>query len=104
VGEDKVVVLRGEYSHENSGDLRRQLNEAVMLSQGRRVCVDLAEVTFMDSLALGALISGYKRARAGGGELVVANCSPFVHEMLSVSGLLRVFMPMDQANAVGPHD
>jgi anti-anti-sigma factor len=94
VAEDVVVALRGEYSHENCGEMRRQLNEAVMLSHGGRVCVDLREVTFMDSLALGALISGYKRARSGGGHFVVANCSPFVFEMLSVAGLLTVFMPV----------
>jgi anti-anti-sigma factor len=85
------VVIVGAYDFENSGALRRQLNEAVMLNAGQDLVLDLSGVTFLDSVGLGALISAYKRSRRNGGDLIIAKRSPQVHEILELSGLLHVF-------------
>jgi anti-sigma B factor antagonist len=71
-----------------------RLNEhmtAMLASNGNRVIVDLAAVEFLDSTAIGVLMSGVKRARGVGGDLRLAGARPFVTRVLHITGLQRVF-------------
>jgi anti-sigma B factor antagonist len=56
-----------------------------------RVVVDLAELDFIDSVGLGALIGGLKRFRGRGGELVLKDPKLSVSKVLGITGLDRVF-------------
>jgi anti-anti-sigma factor len=49
--------------------------------------VDLTFVTFMDSMGIGALVTGYNAARETGTRFVLRNPSDFVHRQLRVTGL-----------------
>jgi anti-anti-sigma factor len=53
--------------------------------------VDLAEVPFIDSTGLGALVSGLKAARRVEGDLRLATPSPQVRKLLRLTTLDRVF-------------
>ena len=55
-----------------------------------RLVVDMADVSFIDSTGLGALISAFQRARDNGTAFVLANPSTQVRQVLVWSGLMEV--------------
>lgn len=62
------------------------------IAEGKtRFVVDLAEVPFIDSTGLGALVSGLKAARRVEGDLRLAAPSPHVRKLLHLTTLDRVF-------------
>lgn len=100
-GGSAVVVLSptGELDLATSTALRDALAEAC--DQGLVVVVDLAEVTFVDSTALGVLVGAARRLQAGGCHLTVRNASGRVHTVLVMTGLDRLF-DVEQARPPGP--
>jgi anti-sigma B factor antagonist len=69
------------------------------------VVVDLAEVPFMDSTGLGALIGGIRKLRDAGAEVVVACDRPAVLRILHTTGfdrMVSVVPTMDEARALIP--
>jgi anti-sigma B factor antagonist len=81
-----VVRLAGELDLYNAGEIRDAIGGAIA-SSPRRVVVDLAEVAFIDSTALGVLIEA--RARVGGDRLALAAPRHETRRTLEVSGLDR---------------
>lgn len=61
--------------------------------------VDLSEVTFIDSTALGVLISGVKRLHETEGRLLIVAASRPVVRILSITGLDRVLAVYDTREA-----
>lgn len=58
---------------------------------GACMCVDLADVTLVDSTGLGVLIGAQRRLRERGGQLVLENLPAPTLKALEVSGLLPHF-------------
>jgi len=55
-----------------------------------RLVVDLSQVSFIDSAALAALVSGIRRVREAGGDAAVCSTRPHVTRVLRMVGLERV--------------
>jgi anti-sigma B factor antagonist len=84
-----VLVLSGELDLATSGQLRTALVEAI--GDGRRIVVDLERLEFIDSVGLGMLVSGLKRARSHGGDLELVVTSRLVLRPLELTGLDSIF-------------
>jgi anti-anti-sigma factor len=82
-----AVTVRGEIDHTNAIRLRDQLVSLAATSRPKVVRVDLGLVTFLDSAAVGALVSAQRGAAAEGVHLVVSNVSPFVERQLRIAGV-----------------
>jgi anti-sigma B factor antagonist len=84
-----VIEVAGELDIYTAPALRHALLDLV--AAGRfRIVVDLRDVVFLDSSALGVLVGGYKRASTMGGHLrVVCPAGPLA-EVFRVTGLDRV--------------
>jgi anti-anti-sigma factor len=67
-------------------ELKRRLAEAVAAGNSQLV-VDMAEVSFIDSSGLGALISGLKTAQQAGGDLRIARAGQQIRVALELSAL-----------------
>jgi anti-sigma B factor antagonist len=95
-----LIVARGELDVQSVADLRARLNEA--LDAGNtRVVIDLAEVSFIDSLSLSALVAAQRRLGDAGRMAVVA-VHEYVRLILQATGLeqvLDVFGTRDEAVA-----
>ena len=87
-GEALVLSLAGELDLYNAPALRKALLDAVDREPSRLV-VDLSQVTFIDSTALGALVEA--RGRLGDGGLALAAPGLEARRALEVSGLDRHF-------------
>jgi anti-anti-sigma factor len=81
-----VVRLAGELDLYNADDIRVALRQAID-SGPERIVVDMAEVEFVDSTALGVLIEA--RAKLGRPGLVLAAPQLETRRTLQVSGLDR---------------
>jgi anti-sigma B factor antagonist len=90
----QVLTLAGEVDVATAPRLRDRLVQ--LITEGPpRVVVDLSGLTFIDSMGLGALVSGMKRARAHDGDLRLAGPSDHVAKVLAITRL-------DLAFTVGP--
>ncbi len=81
----------GEIDGDNAFDVRDAVNSALAAGESKMIKVDMAGVTFLDSIGIGALVSCYHTAAASGVRLVVCNPTAYVHRLLYVSGLLGLF-------------
>jgi anti-anti-sigma factor len=92
VGEVLVIRCRGRIV---SGDEVRFLQlEVEKLTELRKLVVlQLAEVTYVDSGGLGALVRMFGVLRAARGGLKLCQLSPFVFQVLQPTNLLSVFHP-----------
>ena len=89
---DQVEIeLRGEIDVDVSDALREQVLQAVREAAGRPVAIDMADVTFIDSSGLSALLSGLRLARGHGGSVRLTNVGPQIRRIFDVTGLDEQF-------------
>lgn len=86
------AILRpsGRMDVESSSSVRQAILD--LASQGiTALVVDLAQVDFMDSSGLSALVSGMKTLRKSGGMLSICNANAQIRTALRLTMLDRVF-------------
>lgn len=71
----------------------REVVSDVVSAGSKRIVVNLAETSFMDSSGLGALIGCLKLARQSGGDLRIASVQPQVIMVLELTSMHRVLTP-----------
>jgi anti-sigma B factor antagonist len=74
----------------NSAELKDRILK-VLEDGSHHLIIDLAQVRFIDSSGLGALLSGYKNASLRSGSFVLAGLQPRVQSMFELTRLHRVF-------------
>jgi anti-sigma B factor antagonist len=84
--DETVVALAGELDMSTAEQLSGAVNDELRLGRGR-IVLDLADLTFCDSLGLGTLVVLSRAARVQQTYLVVRNPSPFFNRMLDVTGV-----------------
>jgi anti-sigma B factor antagonist len=92
-----VLSVRGEIDVSTAPELRDRLL-GVAQDGYSTVVVDLSEVTFLDSTALGVLVSGLKRFRSAGGDLRLVVTGRNVTKVLEITGLVEVFPIFDSVS------
>jgi anti-anti-sigma factor len=89
-GRATVLTVSGELDISARDELLAEILAA--LDRGD-VVVDLGEVSFLDSEALGALIEGYNAAQSRAAGFRVIQARGLVERVLTVSGALQLFGP-----------
>lgn len=85
-----VVTLAGEIDIYAAPDFKEALVNGIDAGV-RHMIVDLTDVTFIDSTALGVLISGAKRVRPRGGRLDIVCTDENIIRIFEITGLNRIF-------------
>jgi anti-sigma B factor antagonist len=85
-----VVAVRGEIDVATAPELRQRLDE-LFAGGDRTVVVDLSQVTFIDSIALGVLVGAVNRCRQVGGDLPLVLSEPRIRKVFDITGLTEVF-------------
>ncbi len=81
-----VAVPRGRLAKEEADRLCEKINPR--LTEGvTGLLLDLSEVDYMTSAALGVIIALLQRVRSGGGRMAVAAPGERIHLLLEVAGL-----------------
>ncbi len=86
-----VVSLRGEIDVAAAPTVREHLDEAVATAGGLTVVVDLSEVSFIDSTALGVLIGAHKQCEQAGTPMRVVVDEPRILKVFEITGLTELF-------------
>ena len=100
-GEVIVVVATGKLTMgEGASTLRTKIRELVA-SGSRRIVLNMADVSYMDSSGLGELIGAHTTVVTAGGEIKLLNLAKRVHDLLKLTKLYTVFEAFeDEASAV----
>ncbi len=97
-GQAHVVTIGGDLDVYTAPQLEKALEE-----HGRDGCtlvLDLSRVHFIDSTALGVLVSALQRSRAADGDLSLAMDDPYLMKIFRITGfdtLFAIFPAVDQA-------
>lgn len=92
-----VLCLRGQLDVATAPRFRQALVEA-QYGNASHVAVDLSAVEFLDSMGLGVLVGGLKRARSHDGELVLICPHGRIRQLLDltrISEIARVLQRVD---------
>lgn len=85
------AALVGDLDLDGADRVRDSLAEAAGVAGCRRLHVDVSGLTFIDSYALGALVSARNTAAGAGVTLTLVDSSPPVRKAILVTGLGDVF-------------
>jgi len=79
------VVLRGQFDAYNVPAVTAEL--AQLIRPGRRIEIDVAAVTFLDSSALSALVAVHQDSAQAGCTFGLTSVPPTVRRLLEITGL-----------------
>lgn len=86
-GSTTTVRVHGELDLASAPTLIGRLDE-VVARRPAVVVVDVAEVPFVDSAGIAAVLRAYRQLKAQGGELRLGPLSPVAERIFDVAGLL----------------
>src|SRR5688500_8240430 len=91
VGGRPRFSVRGEVDVYTSPELKQAFDQVLGEAFTGTVEVDLSGLDFIDSTGLGVLVGALKRARAGGGEIVLCSPQPSIVKVFEITGLTGLF-------------
>lgn len=93
-----VVQLKGEIDLHTCPQLRTALQD-LMAAGKYRIVLDLEQVPYLDSAALGVLVDAVRRARENGGGIHLVQVTPFVQRAFEITRLIKIFQVHDSVEA-----
>jgi anti-sigma B factor antagonist len=102
VGDVTIVDVSGKVTLGDGGDVVLKDKMASLVQQGtKKVLLNLADVSYVDSAGLGAIVQSYATLNKSGGSLKLLNVTKRIRDLLSITKLLTVFECLDnEAEAV----
>jgi anti-sigma B factor antagonist len=96
-----VVVMSGKLTiGEGASALRNKIRELVAAGS-RKILLNMADVSYMDSSAIGELVGAHAHVVSAGGEMKLLNLAKHVHDLLVITKLYTVFEVFeDEATAI----
>ena len=90
-GTTAQIILSGNIDYSTQEKIRNINQQALSNQQVREIHVNCAELTFLDSSVIRALLTLQKEADAAGKSLVLLNCSDNTREVFEIGGFDRMF-------------
>ena len=102
IGDVVVVDVSGKVTLADGGDTILKDKLRSLVQQGKRkLLLNLADVAYVDSAGLGAMVQSYTTVTNQGGALKLVNMTKRIHDLLAITKLLTVFDTFDnEAEAV----
>lgn len=95
VGEVTVIDAAGRITlGEGSSAFRDSIKELVNAGQ-KKILLNLAEVSYIDSSGIGELVSGFTTVSNAGGSLKLLNLTKRIHDLLQITKLYTIFEVFD---------
>ena len=86
-----VVSIKGQIILGEESSAFREKMKGLLMADKKRIVLDVADVTYIDSAGVGALVASFNKARSQGATLKLANLGSRFREILQVTRLLTVF-------------
>jgi anti-sigma B factor antagonist len=94
-GSVMVLDLSGKITLGDGDALLKDKLHSLMHQGKKKVLLNLADVNYVDSAGLGALVSAYTTVTREGGSLKLLNITRKLQDLLSITKLLTVFETFD---------
>lgn len=95
VGDVTVIDASGRITlGEGSSAFREKVKE-LAASGSKKVLINLADISYIDSSGIGELVSGYTTIANAGGRLKLLNLTKRVQDLLQITKLYTVFEVFD---------
>src|SRR5437773_12503459 len=101
-GDVIIVDVSGKVTLGDGGDALLKDKMGSLVQQGqKKVLLNLADVSYVDSAGLGAIVQAYATLNKNGGSLKLLNATKRIKDLLSITKLLTIFDTFDnEADAV----
>jgi anti-anti-sigma factor len=93
-----VIHLRGEIDLHTCGIFRDALRELIEKNHFI-ILIDLSQVPYLDSAALGVLVDAERRVREHEGRIGLVGATPFVRRAFEITRLVKVFKLYDDMDS-----
>jgi anti-sigma B factor antagonist len=90
-----VLDLSGRITMGEDGNLLKDKLQSLLHQGKKNILFNLAQVSYVDSAGLGAIVSAYTTVTREGGALKLANVTKKLQDLLSITKLLTVFETFD---------
>ena len=94
-----VVDLSGKITLGEGGATLRDEVRKLLAKASKKIVLNLADVSYIDSSGLGELVSAYTAVKNAGGELKLLNLTSKVRDLLVITKLVTVFDVKDNEAA-----
>ena len=84
-----TIKCRGRLVAGTTGDFKDQVR--ALFPSVRRIVIDLGELTYLDSVGIGSLVTLYVSSGSAGRQFELVNLTPQVRKLLGLTNLLSVF-------------
>lgn len=95
-GDESVVHCRGTLVSGSCSYLHKEVYP--LIADSKRILLDLADVQWVDSMGLGALVRLHVVSKKNGCQLQLVNVGQKVKELLELTSLLTVFGEIGERN------
>jgi len=89
-----IVNLKGEIDLHTCGIFRDTLRDLIE-HKHYNIVINLAEVPYLDSAALGVLVDAVRRVREHEGSISLVATTPFVRRAFEITRLVKIFQLYD---------
>lgn len=92
LNEDYALIMKieGEIDHRYAIPIRREADRKIVTYPGKPFIIDLTDVSFIDSSAIGVIIGRYKLVTSFGQKLIIVSSNPTVKKILDMSGIKKI--------------
>lgn len=98
------ALLSGEIDHHTAAAMRADIDAAAAAQQPKILRLDFADVTFMDSSAVGLVMGRYRLLQGWQGKLEVTNLSERNYKMMRLAGMQVLCTLSQKRNKEDKHE
>lgn len=98
------ALLSGEIDHHTAAAMRADIDAAAAAQQPKILRLDFADVTFMDSSAVGLVMGRYRLLQGWQGKLEVTNLSERNYKMMRLAGMQTLCTLSQKRNKEDKHE
>ena len=95
-----LLEMKGELDHHGARNALRELELSIDAALPKKLVLDLAGVTFMDSSGIGVLAGRYRKISCFGGKVYVIHANRRIRKILEMSGIGDIVEMIDQGEKI----
>jgi len=99
VGEVTVIDLEGRITLGDGSNLLRDELRHLISTNRRKILLNFAEVSYMDSSGLGQVVAGFTTVKNQGGQLKLLNVGERIKDLLNMARIASIFEMFDDESA-----
>jgi len=95
VGDVTVIDATGRITLGEGSSTFRDTIKEMTVAGNKKILLNLADVTYIDSSGIGELVSGFTTVSNAGGNLKLLNLTKRIHDLLQITKLYTIFEVFD---------